>query len=44
MTRTNIQEDREATMARFMGVLNREIVNIVGLHHYGETEDPVHMA
>ena len=39
-----MEEDREATMARFVVGLNREIANIVELHHYVELEDMVHMA
>ena len=31
MTRTNIEEDREATMARFLAGLNRQIQNVVEL-------------
>ena len=44
MGRTNIEEDREATMARFLAGLNREIQNVVELQHYVELEDMVHMA
>ena len=44
MIRANIEEDREATMARFLAGLNREIANIVELHYYAELEDIVHMA
>ena len=44
MTRANVEEDREATMARFLSGLNRDIANIVELHHYVEMEDMVHMA
>ena len=39
-----IQEDREATMARFLNGLNRDIANVVELQHYVELEDMVHMA
>ena len=42
--RANIEEDREATMARFLAGLNREIQNLVELQHYVELEDMVHMA
>ncbi|KAG2411210.1 hypothetical protein I3760_Q021300 [Carya illinoinensis] len=38
------EEDREATMARFLCGLNREIANVVELQHYVEIEDMVHMA
>jgi hypothetical protein len=37
-------EDREATMARFLNGLNRDIANVVELQHYVELEDMVHMA
>jgi hypothetical protein len=36
-------EDREATMARFLNELNRDIVNVVELQHCMELEDMVHM-
>ncbi|KAL4319441.1 hypothetical protein GQ457_18G000290 [Hibiscus cannabinus] len=41
--RANIEEDREATMARFLAGLNTVIANIVELHHYVELDDMVHM-
>ena len=44
MIRANVEEDREATMARFLVGLNREIANAVELQHYVELEDMVHMA
>ena len=44
MMRANIEEDQEATLARFMGGLNREIANIVELHHYIDLEEMVYMA
>ena len=44
MTRANIEEDRETTMARFLASLNMQIQNEVGLQHYVELEDMVHMA
>ncbi|KAL4626704.1 hypothetical protein ACB092_05G116400 [Castanea dentata] len=44
MIRTNVEEDREATMARFLNGLNRDIANVVELQHYVELEDMVHMA
>ena len=44
MARANIEEDREATMVRFLAGLNREIQNVVELQHYVELEDMVHMA
>ena len=33
MNRANIEEDREATMARFLAGLNRQIQNVVELQH-----------
>ena len=44
MVRANVEEDREATMARFFNGLNRDIANMVELQHYVELEDMVHMA
>jgi len=44
MIRANVVEDREATMARFLNGLNRDIANVVELQHYMELEDMVHMA
>ncbi|KAI4313094.1 hypothetical protein MLD38_037866 [Melastoma candidum] len=44
MIRVNVEEDREATMARFICGLNREIANVVELQHYVELEEVVHMA
>jgi len=44
MIRANVIEDREATMARFINGLNKDIVNVVELQHYVELEDMVHMA
>jgi hypothetical protein len=44
MIRANVEEDREATMARFLLGLNRDIANVVELQHYVELEDMVHMA
>ncbi|XP_042992210.1 uncharacterized protein LOC122318677, partial [Carya illinoinensis] len=44
MIRANVEEDREATMARFLSGLNRDIANVVELQHYVEIEDMVHMA
>ncbi|XP_016733212.2 uncharacterized protein [Gossypium hirsutum] len=44
MIHADIQEDREATMARFLAGLNREIANVVELQHYIEVVDMVHMA
>jgi hypothetical protein len=44
MIRANVEEDREATMARFLHGLNREISDIVELQHYVELMDMVHQA
>ena len=44
MTRANIEEDREATMARFLEGLNKQIQSVVELQHYVELKDMVHMA
>uniref|UniRef100_A0A2N9HJT4 Reverse transcriptase domain-containing protein n=1 Tax=Fagus sylvatica TaxID=28930 RepID=A0A2N9HJT4_FAGSY len=44
MIRANVEEDREATMARFLHGLNREIVDIVEMKHYVELTDMVHQA
>jgi hypothetical protein len=44
LIRANVEEDREATMARFLNGLNRDIANVVELQHYMELEDMVHMA
>ncbi|KAH9657953.1 hypothetical protein KPL70_023288 [Citrus sinensis] len=35
MIRANIEEEREATMARFLHGLNQDIANVVDLQHYG---------
>uniref|UniRef100_A0A1J3GDV5 RNA-directed DNA polymerase n=1 Tax=Noccaea caerulescens TaxID=107243 RepID=A0A1J3GDV5_NOCCA len=44
MLKADIQEDREATMARFMGGLNREIQDKLELQTYVEMEDLLHKA
>ncbi|KAK8610055.1 hypothetical protein V6N13_026599 [Hibiscus sabdariffa] len=44
MIRTNIDEDREAIMARFLAGLDPNIAGIVELQHYVEIKDMVHMA
>ncbi|XP_061346005.1 uncharacterized protein LOC133291717 [Gastrolobium bilobum] len=44
MIRANVDEDREATMARFLLGLNRDIANVVELQHYVELDVMVHMA
>ena len=40
----NIDDVREATMARFLVGLNQRIANLVELQHYVELECMVHMA
>ena len=42
--RDQIKESQEATMARFLHVLNREIQDIVQLYHYASLEDIIHQA
>ena len=44
MIRANEEKDREATMARFLNGLNRDIANMVELQYYVELKDMVHMA
>ena len=44
MIQANVEEDREATMARFLSGLNQEIQDRVEMQHYVELEDMVHMA
>ncbi|XP_040932065.1 uncharacterized protein [Gossypium hirsutum] len=44
MIRADVQKDPEATMARFLAGLNRDIANVVELQHYIEVVDMVHMA
>ncbi|XP_058006772.1 uncharacterized protein LOC131182140 [Hevea brasiliensis] len=44
MIRANVEEDREATMARFVKGLNLDIANIVELQHYVELDDMLNMA
>ena len=39
----SVEEDREATMARFFLGLNREIHDKVEMQHYVELEDMMHM-
>jgi hypothetical protein len=43
MIQANVFKDREATVARFLNGLNREIVKVVELQHYMELEDMIHM-
>lgn len=44
MIRANVEEDNEATMARFLNSLNKEISNVVELQPYMELEDLLHLA
>ena len=43
LMRADIDEEKEATMARFMGGLNKEIAHLVELHHYETIDDMVQM-
>jgi len=43
MIRTNVFEDKEATMTSFLNGLNKDIVNVVELHHYLKIKDMVHI-
>ena len=40
----NVEEDRKATMARFLNGLNQDIANVVKLQHYVELEGMLQMA
>ena len=42
MIRANVEDDREATMARFLVGLNQKIANLAELQHYVELEDMMH--
>ena len=44
MIRVNVEEDREATMARLLNGLNWEIADKVVLQHYVEIEEMVYKA
>jgi len=44
LIQANMIEDREATMARFLNGLNRNIANVVELQHCMKLEDMVHIA
>ncbi|KAK4411829.1 hypothetical protein Sango_0255900 [Sesamum angolense] len=44
MIRTNIIKDNDATMAHFLQGFNRDIVDVVEIHYYGELEEMVHQA
>ena len=42
MIRANVEEDREATMVRFIGGLKQEIADVLELQNYVEMEDLLH--
>ena len=44
MIRANVEEDQEATVARFIGGLNPEIADVVDLRHHVEMEELLHRA
>src|SRR5262249_43238073 len=44
MIRAYVDEDQEASMARFVGVLSPEIADVVDLQHYVEMEELLHKA
>ena len=44
MIRAEVEEDREATMARFLYELNKNIADLVEFHHYVDLNDMLHMA
>ena len=44
MIKDNVEEDREATMAKFLNGLNKNIANLIDLHLYVEVEDLVNLA
>ena len=44
MIKANVEEDREATMARFLKGLNKNIADVVELQHYVEIEEIVNLA
>ncbi|KAJ4728653.1 Retrovirus-related Pol polyprotein from transposon 17.6 [Melia azedarach] len=44
MIRANTEKDREATMDRFIGGLDKEIADMVNLQHYVEVKELLHKA
>lgn len=44
MIRANIEESRDATLARFLAGLNPDIADLVELQHYVELEELVHLS
>ena len=43
MTRVDLEEDRKATIAHFIGELNKKIADRVELQHFVKLEDLVHL-
>ena len=44
LIRSNIEETNEATMARFMNGLNRDIQDVVELQSYNNMDELIHRA
>jgi len=44
MIHGKVVENKEATMDRFLNVMNRDIANVVELQHYMELEDMIYIA
>jgi len=42
--KAEVEETHMATMARFLNGLNREIQDVVEMHHYETLEDLIHQA
>jgi hypothetical protein len=43
MIQTNVEEEKEATITRFMKDLNRDITHIMDLNHYMELDKMMHL-
>ena len=43
VTRVDLEEDREITIACFIGGINKEITDKVELQHYVELEELIHL-
>jgi len=43
MIQVNVEEDREATMTKFMNGFNHDFTQIVELYHYVELKEIMHM-
>jgi hypothetical protein len=43
MIQTNVEEDKEVTITRFIKDLNRDITHIMDLNHYVELDEMVHL-